>query len=119
MATVTFTQTMDFVFDKTKKPDSTKIVRADIDDEGGKIFILAELKKDHYTETIHAHSFMCSLGGMTTYSTFTSNSLDDEPKRESGQTARITLTTLRSLYEQEKTQALLVRQTLQNTEAKP
>lgn len=117
MATVS-TQSMDFTFDKTKKPDSTTILRADIDDHNGKIFILAELKKDHYSEIIHAHYFMCSLAGTESYSTFTSNSLEEEPKRESGENARITLTKLRSLYEQEKTQALLTTQSIQSTEGK-
>lgn len=114
IATVVSTQTMDFVFDKTKKPDSTTILHADIDDANGKIFILAELKKDHYNETIHAHSFRCSLGSTQTYNTFTSNSLEDEPKRESGENARVILTTLRSLYEKQK----LAAQTVQKTEVK-
>lgn len=95
-------QAIDFVFDATQKPDSVTILKSSIDDGHGKVFILAQLKKNHYTETIHAHSFTCSLGGLTEYSTFATNSLETEPRRDNGETAKALLQALRNVVDTQK-----------------
>lgn len=103
IATISHLHAIDFVLDTTQKPDSVTILKSSIDN--GKIFILAQLKKDHYTETIHAHSFTCSLGGQAEYSTFVTNSLDAEPRRDKGETAKALMQALRNVVDTQKNEA--------------
>lgn len=112
MTAVANTQTMDFAFDKAKRPDSITISRKNKDD--GSVVFTAQLRRDSYSETIQARRFTCSLSGKEEYSCLSINCLQKKSVSH-GETACASFNTLRSLHEQEN---IKKAQTIQTTEGK-